>query len=213
MRGSALVLTPAFEGWRDLRYWPWWWRNSVSSEAKTASAVLLAAATFLVGFLVAARLTDTPEAASFTTERVFTILDRNGAPKNITETVTEPGMTKAVPVQRNGHTVVVRGTGETRTVRGPVRNSVVTDRRTDTVVRTETADHSTTVTTPGGTATVTTEVTQPQRTVTETTTDRVTVTDQVTVTTTLTDTVTVTVTPRPSGFRASVRGAARPFPD
>jgi len=124
-------------------------------------------------------------------------LDRNGAPKNITETVTEPGKTKAVPVQRNGHTVVVRGTGETRTVRGPVRNSVVTDRRTDTVVRTETADHSTTVTTPGGTATVTTEVTQPQRTVTETTTDRVTVTDQVTVTTTLTDTVTVTVTPPP----------------
>src|SRR4029079_3025530 len=113
--------------WRDLRYWPWWWRNSGSSEAKTASAVLLAAATFLVGFLVAARLTDTPETASFTTERVFTILDRNGAPKNITETVTEPGKTKAVPVQRNGHTVVVRGAGETRTVRRPVRNSVITD--------------------------------------------------------------------------------------
>jgi hypothetical protein len=35
--------------WRDLLYWPWWWRNSVSSEAKTASAVLLALRHFSSG--------------------------------------------------------------------------------------------------------------------------------------------------------------------
>ena len=59
--------------WRDLLYWPWWWRNSVSQRGEDRIGGAPRAATFLVGFLVAARLTDTPEAASFTTERVFTI--------------------------------------------------------------------------------------------------------------------------------------------
>src|SRR5262245_24003838 len=140
--------------WRDVSYWPSWWRNDVSGEAKTATAILLAAATFLGGFLVAARLTDTQETQSLTTERVFTIRSRNGAPTVVTETVRRPGKTRAVTVQRDGRTVVVSGPGETETVSGPVQKSVVTSRRTDTVVRTETANRSTTVTTPGSTSTV-----------------------------------------------------------
>jgi len=64
------------------------------------------------------------------------------------------------------------------------------------VVRTETANRLTTVTTPGPTETVTHEVTQPTRTVTQTRTDTVTVTEPVTVTeeVTVTDEVTVTTT-------------------
>jgi len=103
----------------------------------------------------------------------------------------------ALLASTDGSTVVVRGPGETETVRGPLQKSVVTDRRTDTVVRTETANRATTVTASGSTGTVTTEVTQPQRTVTETTTDRITVTDEVTVTVTGTVTVTDTVTATP----------------
>jgi hypothetical protein len=106
--------------------------------------------------------------------------------------------------------VVLRAPGKTVTARGPVEQRVVTDARTDTVVRTVRANRLTTVTTPGKaetvtrevtqpartvttpgtTETVTREVTQPARTVTQTDTERVTTTEQVR----LTETVTVTVT-------------------
>jgi hypothetical protein len=51
-------------------------------------------------------------------------------------------------------------TAETVTTSGPGKKRVVTSERTDTVVRTETADRPTTVTTPGQTQTVTQEATQ-----------------------------------------------------
>jgi hypothetical protein len=181
--------------WRDPGFWRWWWENRVSDGAKGAIAVMVVAALGIGGFVVGHGLAAPPEAATFTTERVLTVVRKtrvNAPPEVVTksQTVTQPGETDAVTVRRDGRTVVLRAPGETVTARGPVEQRVVTNARTDTVVRTETANRLTTVTTPGTTETVTREVTQPARTVTETNTKEVTVTEQVTVT----EVVTVTET-------------------
>jgi hypothetical protein len=157
--------------------------------------VLLAVAMAFTGFEAASKLAPRePATAAFVTERVVTRTTENGVPNLVTElrTVTQPGETSLLTVQRDGRTVVIRSPAETSTVRGATGEHVVTDRRTSTVVRTETADRVATVTTPGRTDTVTTEVTQPQRTVTDTVTNQVTVTNTVTVTTEVTTTETVT---------------------
>jgi hypothetical protein len=152
------------------------------------------------GYLVAHELATEP--ATVTTQRVVTFVRKTPAntpqldvvasrrpPEVVTivQTTTEPGETGVVTVRRAGRAVVVRAPGETvaetLTVRGPVRQRVVTNARTDTVVRTETRDRPTTVTTPGTTQTVTRETTQTvtrEKTVTEE--EEVTVTETVTVT-------------------------------
>lgn len=177
--------------WRDSEFWQWWWEYRVSGETKFGIAAIVAVAFGITGYLSAQGLAATEEAATFTTQRVVTVVRKTTAtvpPKVVTksETVARPGKTGAVPMRRDARTVLVRAptetVTETRTVRGPVRQ------RTDTVVRTETSDRRTTVTTPGTTETVTQEVTQPARTVTET--NVATVTAEVTVT----EVVTVTVT-------------------
>jgi len=129
------------------------------------------------------------------------------------ETRTRPRATDVVTVRRKGRTVVVRKPGEAVThavtVPGPLRERVVTKRRTDTVVQTQTdtTDRLVTVSRPGPTETVSRTVTERSPTVTErspTVTERSTVTQTnvvtvdrpVTVTekTTVTQEVTVTVT-------------------
>jgi len=201
--------------WRDPGFWRWWWQSRVSGQAKVALAVIVTAVLAIAGYLGAQGLAATEEAATIsTTQRVITVVRttqtkriHSGTPSpdvvtNV-RTVTQPGETHAVTVRRAGRTVVlrrpgetvvVRRPGETVTTRGRVERHVVTNARTDTVVRTETANRPTTVTTPGSTETVTQEVTQPARTVTQTTTqtrtDTVTVTQPVTVTAVVTQTVT-----------------------
>lgn len=187
---------------------------------------MLAIGCAIAGYLSADQLGGTQEATTFTTQRVITVVrtTRVGALRPplsqrppqvvtltttgpaLTTTTTEPGETDVATV-RQDRTVVVREPGETVTkavtVRGPVQERVVTDRRVDEVVRTETVDRlrtvtrpgtTETVTRPGRTETVTREVTQPARTVTETLTREVPVTKEVTVTdkTTVTNVVTVT---------------------
>jgi hypothetical protein len=178
--------------WRDPGYWRWLWRERVSGQTKGAIAVMGAVAFGVAGYLSAERLAATEEAATFTTQRVVTVVRQTGAhtpPEVVTKTITQPGETDVVTVRRDGRRVVVRAPGETvteaLTVRGPVQDRVVTDTRTNTVVRTETLDRLRTVTTPGMTETVTREVTEPARTVTQTVTDEVTVTEEVTVTVTV----------------------------
>jgi hypothetical protein len=178
--------------WRDPGYWRWLWRERVSGQTKGAIAVMVAVAFGIAGYLSAERLAATEEAATFTTQRVVTVVRKTGAytpPAVATKTITQPGETDVVTVRRDGRTVVVRTPGETvteaLTVRGPVQERVVTDTQTNTVLRTETVDRLRTVTTPGMTETVTREVTEPARTVTETVTDEVTVTEEVTVTVTV----------------------------
>jgi hypothetical protein len=188
--------------WRDPGFWRWWWQSRVSGDAKVAIAIVVAAAVAMTGYLGAHGLAATQEAASFTTQRVVTVVrkapTKTPSPDVVTNvrTVTQRGETEAVTVRREGRTVVIRPPGQTVTASGRVEERVVTNARTDTVVRTETANRPTTVTTPGPTETVTHEVTQPTRTVTQTRTDTVTVTEPVTVTeeVTVTDEVTVTTT-------------------
>jgi hypothetical protein len=179
--------------WRDPRFWRWWWEGRVSGDTKRLIAVIGALACGVAGFLGAGLLAATEEAATFTTQRVVTVAGKTGAyapPEVVTksQTVTQPGETDVVTVRRDGRTVVRRAPGKTVTVRGPVEQRIVTNERTNTVVRTETADRVITVTTPpttetmpGTTETVTREVTEPARTVTETKTEEVTVTVTVTV--------------------------------
>jgi hypothetical protein len=193
--------------WRDPGFWQWWWQSRVSGEAKVAIAVMLAAALAIGGYVTGHGLASTQDAASFTTQRVVTIVrkTRGNAPQSdvpasrrppevvtLVRTTTQPGGTDVVTVRRAGRAVVVPGPGETvieaRTVRGPVQQRVVTNARTDTVVRTETTDRLTTVTTPGPTQTVTRATTQ---TVTHDTTQTVTREKEVTVTETVTETETV----------------------
>jgi hypothetical protein len=198
--------------WRDPNYWVWWWKRRVSGQTKGAVALMVAVAFGIGGYLSAERLATTQEAATFTTQRVVTVVRKtrtNAPPEVVTksQTTTHPGETEVGTVRRDGRTVVVRAPGEkvteARTVRGPVHERVVTNARTDTVVQTVTVGRPTTVTTPGPTETVTTpgatetvttpgptetrEVTQPVRTVTETVTETdalvvVTVTEVVVVT-------------------------------
>jgi hypothetical protein len=177
--------------WREREYWQWWWETRVSEwweyrvsgQTKFGIAAMVAVAFGITGYLSAQRLAATEEAATFTTQRVVTVVQKTRAivpPKVVSksETVARPGERGAVMVRRAAHTVVVRAptetVTETRTVRGPVQQ------RTDTVVRTETTDRPTIVTTPGTTETVTREVAQPAATVTET--NVTTVTEEVTVT-------------------------------
>lgn len=178
--------------WRDPGYWRWLWRERVSGQAKGAIAVVVAVAFGIAGYLSAERLAPPEEAATFTTQRIVTVVRKTGAytpPAVVTTTATQSGETDVVTVRRDGRTVVVRMPGETvteaLTVRGPVQEREVTDTRTNTVLRTETVDRLRTVTTPGMTETVTREVTEPARTVTATVTEEVTVTAVVTVTTTV----------------------------
>jgi hypothetical protein len=199
--------------WRDPRFWRWWWGERVSGDMKAFVAVIGALACGIAGLLGGAALAATDEAATSTTQRVVTVARKTGPfppPKVVTksQTVTQPRETDVVTVQRHGGTVVRRASGETVTVRGPVEQRVVTNARTNTVVRTETADRVRNVTSPpttetlsGRTETVTRDVTQPARTVTETKTEEVTVAEAVTVTVTVVTVAVTTVTvPVPPGF-------------
>jgi hypothetical protein len=208
--------------WRDPGFWRWWWRECVSvwwwervsGATKVALAMIVAVAFGIAGYLSAERLAATQEAATFTTQRVVTVVRKTRAtapelgvpasrrpPEVVTmvQMTTQPGGTEVVTVRRAGRAVVVRAPGETvteaRTVRGSVQQRVVTNARTATVVRTETTDRPTTVTTPGPTQTVTRESTQ---TVTRESTQTVTRESTQTVTRESTQTVTrekeVTVT-------------------
>lgn len=183
--------------WRDPGFWRWWWHSRLSGEAKAAIVLVMVAAIGIAGYVAANALSATQEAARFSTQRVVTVVRevRANVPARVvtkSQTVTQAGETDSVTVRRDGRTVVLRGLGETVTARGPVEPRVVTNAHTETVVRTETSNRVTTVTTPGRTETVTHEVTRPARTVTETVTEEITVTDEVTVT----EVVTVTETCR-----------------
>lgn len=182
--------------WRDPRYWRWMWESRVSGDTKGALALMVAVVCAIGGYLAAQRLAATHEVATVTTQRTVTVVRKtsaNAPPEVVTrsQTVTRPDQTDVVTVRRDGRTVTLRAPGETVTVRGSVQQRVVTNGRTDTVVRTETQDRLTTVTTPATTETVTYDVTQPAHTVTETAT--VTETDALVVVT-VTEVVTVTVT-------------------
>jgi hypothetical protein len=198
--------------WRRPGFWRWWWEDVVSSQTKWGLAALAAIAFGILGYASADRLTPTEQAATFTTERVVTVVRKSSAnaprldarasvrpPETVTVFKSRPAEAKVVTVRRDGRIVVIRKPGKTVekavTVPGPVQERVVTRPRTDTVVRTETSERLTTVTTPGATETVTREVTIPSRTVTQmheaTVTQEVTVTDEVTVTEAVTVTETV----------------------
>jgi len=189
--------------WLRPGYWRWWWQEAVRDHTKRGLIGMLAIGFAIAGYLSADQLVGTQEATTFTTQRVITVVRTTTGPAltttgpALTTTTAEPGETDLVTV-RQDRTVVVREPGETVTkavtVRGPVQERVVTDRRVDEVVRTETVDRLRNVTRPGRTETVTREVTQPARTVTETLTREVPVTKEVTVTdkTTVTNVVTVT---------------------
>ncbi len=191
--------------WRRPGYWRWWWQEDVGSHTKRGLIGTLAIGLAIAGYFSADQLSSSQEAVTyttFTTERVITqvrtipadaprLPNSRRAPEVVTMTTTEPGKTDVVTVRRE-RPVIVREAAETVTkqvtVRGPVRERVVTDRRVDEVVRTETVDRVRTVRAPGATETVVREITRPVRTVTETRTVPVTVTDQ----TTVKDVVTVT---------------------
>ena len=198
--------------WRRPGYWRWWWDEVVSSQTKWGLAALAAIAFGILGYVSAERLTPPEQAATFATERVVTVVRKSSASaprldarasRRPSETVTvlrsQPRQAKVLTVRRDGRMVVIRKPGKTVektvTVPGPVQERVVTRPVTDTVVRTETAERLTTVTTPGATQTVTREVTLPAHTVTQTNeatvTREVTVTDEVTVTEEITVTETV----------------------
>jgi hypothetical protein len=207
-------------------YWRFWWQHHAGGRTRAAVAVGAAAVCVMVGYVSADRLVETEAASTVTTQRVVTVVRKVRAftPPEVAaepQTTAPSGETAVVTVRRAGRRVVVRVPGETltqaRTVRGPVDQSILTDTRTDTVVRTERADRLstvtapgttetvtrevtqparvTTVTTPGTTETVTRELTQPARTVTET--NAVTVTQEVTVTKEVTVTETVKKGPPP----------------
>ena len=195
--------------WRRPGYWRWWWEEVVSSQTKWGLAALAAIAFGILGYGSAERLTASEQAATFTTERVVTVVRKSSAnaprldarapprpPETVTVLKSRQGEAKVVTVRRDGRIVVIRKPGKTVeravTVAGPVQERVVTRPLTDTVVRTETAERLTTVTTPGATATVTREVTLPAHTVTQT--NEATVTQEVTVTNAVTVIEEVTVT-------------------
>ncbi len=226
--------------WHEPNYWRWWWRHGASRETRAALATGMAAALLLSGLGTAFLLARDADLETITVQVVKTLgAQRAGqapeemAPltpplrtKEVTdvvtmfETMTRPGATDVVTVRRKGRTVVVRKPGEAVThavtVPGPLRERVVTKRRTDTVVQTQTdtTDRLVTVSRPGPTETVSRTVTERSPTVTErsptvterspTVTERSTVTQTnvvtvdrpVTVTekTTVTQQVTVTVT-------------------
>jgi hypothetical protein len=204
------------EYWRDPGFWRWWWRERADDDVKLAVVMVGAVLLLIAGFLSGDWLTSTRAAdATFTTQRVVTVVRKTRAtapqlgvpasrrpPEVVTlvQTTTQPGGTDVVTLRRAGRAGVVRAPGETvteaRTVRGPVQQRIVTNARTDTVVRTETTDRPTTVTTPGPTQTVTRESTQTvtresTQTVTRESTQTVTREKEVTVTETVTETETV----------------------
>jgi len=210
--------------WHEPNYWRWWWRHGAS---RAALATGIGAAALLSGLGTAFLLARDADLETITVQVVKTLgAQRAGqapeemAPltpplrtKEVTdvvtmfETMTLPGETDVVTVRRKGRTVVVRKPGEAVThavtVPGPLRERVVTKRRTDTVVQTQTdtTDRLVTVSRPGPTETVSRTVTERSPTVTErsptvTETNVVTVDRPVTVTeeTIVTQEVTVTVT-------------------
>ena len=137
--------------WRDPGYWQWLWQRRVIGQTKGAIAVMVALAFGVAGYLSAERLAATENAATFTTQRVVTVVRKtraNTPPKVVTKTITQPGETDVVTMRR-----VVRAPGkvvtEALTVRGPVQERVVTDTRTNTVVRTKPVHRVRTVTTRG----------------------------------------------------------------
>ena len=163
--------------WRSSDYWRWWWQEVVRGEAKWGLAALGAIVFGILGYVSAERLSPTQQAATFTTERVVTVVRKGSgnvsgpnaqtslAPaQTMTVLETQPG--EIVTVRRDGRTIVIREPGKTVektiTLPGAVEQRVVTRPQTDTVVRTETAERSTTVTMPGSTETVTREVTVTQ---------------------------------------------------
>jgi hypothetical protein len=183
------------KNWRDPRYWWWWWRFGLGAEAKFGLAIGAAVGLVVAGVITADTLSSEEDSQTLTlpvdtladaavSEEPLEQADVTGpAPGTGTVsevvtvfvTVTRPGETNFETVRRNGRTLDVRkvGPGETVTypvtVPGPVRERVLTNERTQTVVRTERAERPTTVTTPGTTKTVTREVTQPARATTVTT--------------------------------------------
>ena len=60
--------------WRSPDYWRWWWQEVVRSEAKWGLAALAAIVFGILGYVSAERLSPTQQAATFTTERVVTVV-------------------------------------------------------------------------------------------------------------------------------------------
>jgi hypothetical protein len=108
------------KNWNDLRFWAWWWRNRVSTEAKVGAAALLGALLIVGGYFASGSLTGADAAGT-------------GAQSYVLQTT----VTKVVTGKQHGKTVVKR-------VPVVVRRSVV---RSRTAYQTLVDTHF--VTTPG----------------------------------------------------------------
>lgn len=154
--------------WHDPRFWRWWWHVRLSGQAKAALVFVAAAALGIAGYWSASGLSQTEA-----TSQLVTTIVRTTPERVITsvETVVQKG--DVVTVRKDGRTITIQRPGETITnvLTGPER--VVTDKVTDTVVRTRTLPprvvvrEGKTVTLPGRTVTTTApSVTLPSQTVT-----------------------------------------------
>jgi hypothetical protein len=197
--------------WHEPIYWRWWWRNAASRAARVTLVLGATAALLITGIGTAVLLAPEADSETITVQVVKTVGAQgvDQSPQEIApltpplptekgtdvvttfETITRPGETNVLTVRRKARTVVISKPGVTVThavrVAGPVQ--VVTKRRTDTVVQTQTHtnDRVVTVSTPGATETVLRTVTEPSPTVTQT--HVVTVDRPVTVEVTVTETV------------------------
>lgn len=157
------------EYWRDPRFWAWWWRERIPSDAKLVAAVIAIGMLGIGGFAAAGGLdgavtTSSSEPLSdqvTTVERLVTLRESGevvtkpvrvvrtiaGRGNTVHETqvlqeiVTRPGSIRSVPVARR---YVVTRDGRIETVVRPgttqTRTSVVTDRRTVTDERVLTSE-------------------------------------------------------------------------
>lgn len=202
--------------WRNPRFWPWWWRNRASLEAKgiavVAAVLALGAGGYVgsraLGDALAAGPTD-GEVQVLTIQRLVTVR-RNGRAVTrpvrvlrrvagrattayVTQTVRRarraPARTRVVTAAR----VVTASRVVTATRGATVTNQrVVTSQRVVTDQRVVTSERVVTATQPGGTTT---------RVVTDTRTITTTVPVTTTVVQTVTEPVTVTVTLPPGKTR------------
>ena len=194
--------------WISPRYWRWLWHHRIGRGAKAFLVTMIALLAATGGYASARTLVPEEDSDVFV-ERVVTLVHKEQVPGServvtVRQTVTtrEPQKTKVVTV--NGRTITVRAptqtiAGPTVTTRGKTKivklpgktkyrtikvagqTRTIVDKRTDTVVRTETLERSSTVTSPGVTLPGRTETIEregPSRTVTN---DR-TVTNERTVT-------------------------------
>lgn len=161
--------------WRDPGFWRWWWHVRLSGQTKAALVFVAAAVLGVAGYWSASGLSQDEQAVR--TTRLVTVV-RTTPERVITEieTIVQPSV---VTVRRDGRTVTVRRPGRTitSTVAGP--RQIVTDKVTDTVVRTRTVPRvvvrqgrvvtlpGRVVTTPGRVVTIPAQtVTTPGQTVT-----------------------------------------------